>query len=140
MRRALDYLNQDNWELSLVITGDEDMRDYNRLYRGRDEATDVLSFCPESPGEGLEEGDAWPLFPGGGERRGGDIIISLDSLFQNSLTFAVPPALELGRLIIHGILHLLGEDHQTNCREEPMLKHQERILENLGSPEGVVAR
>ncbi len=61
----------------------------------------------------------------------GDMIISLDSMRLNCETFSVGEGEELLRLLIHGTLHLLGEDHESNDELEPMLQQQERLLDIL---------
>jgi probable rRNA maturation factor len=61
----------------------------------------------------------------------GDIVISLESLAENSGYFHVSQDEELRRLLIHGILHLDGYDHDTNEGTEPMLQLQERLLAEL---------
>jgi probable rRNA maturation factor len=61
----------------------------------------------------------------------GDIVISLDTLRENARYFQIPEDEELRRLIIHGILHLDGMDHNSTSATEPMLVLQEEILSNL---------
>jgi probable rRNA maturation factor len=119
--RVLEALGRDGWDLSILYCGDPFIRILNARYRGRDEATDVLSF---------PQGEDFPPLPG--ERRlAGDIVISLDTLTENSGFFGVSMDEELRRLLIHGILHLDGMDHKTNEKTEPMLRLQEEILDNL---------
>ena len=120
--KALTELGRDNWDLSVLLCGDETIRALNAQYRGRDEATDVLSFEL-----GAEE------IAGDGDKRylPGDIVISLHTLGENARYFAISEDEELRRLVIHGILHLDGMDHQTNGDTEPMIVLQERILTSL---------
>jgi probable rRNA maturation factor len=113
-RKVLAEIGRDNWDLSVLLCGDQTIRRLNAQYRGRDEATDVLSFEL-----GEFSGSRW--LPG-------DIVISLDTLRENARYFHTPEDEELRRLVIHGILHLDGMDHQTNAAGEPMLVAQERIL------------
>jgi len=61
----------------------------------------------------------------------GDIIISLDSVYENAKYFVVNKEEELKRVIIHGILHLKGYDHATNEKDEEMLIFQEEILKRI---------
>ncbi|MDR2052685.1 MAG: rRNA maturation RNase YbeY [Treponema sp.] len=117
--KALDALGKDGWDLSILLCGDAYIRELNSRYRNRDEATDVLSFalgesCPD--GEGRDR-----YLPG-------DIVISLETLEENSRYFKVSFDEELRRVIIHGILHLDGMDHETNGKDEPMLLLQEELL------------
>jgi probable rRNA maturation factor len=118
----LAHLGKNNWDLSVVFCTDSDIRELNRQFRGKDEATDVLSF---PLGESVEED---------GERRylPGDIVISLDTLAANAAYFNVDQNEELRRLLIHGVLHLDGMDHAGTSLSEPMLRIQETILASLG--------
>jgi probable rRNA maturation factor len=120
--KALAEMGYRGWELSLVFCGDEYIRTLNRDYRGKDAATDVLSF-PQID-DPSEVPDAGPFFAG-------DIVISLETLEENARYFEVSEEEELKRLIIHGILHLGGWDHSDNSPEQEMLKLQERVLANL---------
>jgi probable rRNA maturation factor len=119
---VLGRVGKDGWDLAVVFCGDDEMSALNKTWRGKDEATDVLSF-PD--GEAFEEG---------GERRvnAGDIVISTETLKANAAYFSVEETTELRRLIIHGILHLAGYDHETNDASEPMLELQEKILADRG--------
>ncbi len=120
--KVLERIDHDNWDLSIYFCGNNAIQELNRQYRGKDEATDVLSFAL---GEIYQDDD--------GEERilPGDIIISLDTLKENAEYFDVPIDEELRRLILHGILHLDGLDHATNEKEEPMLEIQEALLTEL---------
>lgn len=113
---VLKALGKDNWELSVLVCNDSVIRKLNLQYRRKDEPTDVLSF---PLGELIEEGTRFLA---------GDIVISLDSLERNSMDFSVSMDEELRRLLVHGILHLDGFDHQSNEIEEPMLQKQEELL------------
>ena len=114
--RVLDDCDEDGWDLSLLLCDDAFIRQLNAEYRGKDEPTDVLSFSQD--GLPLEEA------PGGG-----DIVISLPVVRRYADTFGVQEEEELKRVIIHGILHLRGLDHESNDQREPMLKEQERLLQ-----------
>lgn len=114
---VLELLGKHNWELSVVFCKDSYIRELNRQFRGRDEATDVLSF---PLGETVE-----------GRYLPGDIVISLDTLADNAEYFNVDRNEELRRLLIHGVLHLNGMDHASNSLSEPMLKIQESIIAEL---------
>lgn len=123
--QVLVALGVDECELSLLITDDAAIQELNRVYRGKDEPTDVLSFaqCDDDSFPDPEgEGDFEIL---------GDIIISIDTLQRNAEYFTVPFKQELQRVIIHGILHLLGEDHKTNDPVEEMLIKQESLVLRL---------
>jgi probable rRNA maturation factor len=117
--KALDALGKDNWDLSILLCGDSYIRKLNAQYRGRDEATDVLSFAL---GENCPDGE------GNSRYLPGDIAVSLETLEENTRYFEVSFDEELRRVIIHGILHLDGMDHRTNGKDEPMLLLQEELL------------
>jgi len=120
--KVLLYLKKDRWDLSILLCGDKTIKDLNKIYRGKAEATDVLSFS-------LGESDNFPFM--GNRHLPGDIVISLDTLRENARRFQVDEDEELRRLLIHGILHLDGMDHETNDEAEPMLQLQEQILAKL---------
>ncbi len=117
----LKLLQIENWEISLVICGDDFIKNLNREYRDRDEATDVLSF-PQIEGESVPESE---------EFYAGDIVISIDSVEKNSSYFNVDINEEFSRLLIHGILHLKGMVHETNDEDQEMIKYQEVILKKI---------
>jgi probable rRNA maturation factor len=119
---VLSLRGKEGWDLSLLICDDSFIRGLNRQYRDKDEATDVLSF---------EQGDSYKG-PDGGERfLAGDIVISLDALARSAEQFGISRDEELRRLITHGILHLMGMDHEDNESSRPMLVLQEEILRAL---------
>jgi probable rRNA maturation factor len=120
--KVLEKLGKDNWDLSLLFCGDRYIQSLNARYRHTDEATDVLSFALGERAAG--EGGETRFLPG-------DIVISLESLRENARYFETPEDEELRRLLIHGILHLSGMDHETNEKTEPMLELQEKILTEL---------
>jgi len=99
-------------ELSITLTDDIQMRELNRSYRQIDRTTDVLSF-PQS-----EDPDFTLL---------GDIVISLDTAKRHSVSYGVSLHEELKKLIIHGILHLLGHDHKKK-KETQVMSEKEKEL------------
>ena len=120
--KVMNELKRDNWELSILFCDDKKITELNSQYRSKNEPTDILSFrLDEPPYAGKNDSTVYP----------GDIIISLDTLRENSLYFNVGQDEELRRLIIHGILHLDGMDHATNDKNEPMLTLQEKILDKF---------
>jgi len=121
--KVLEKIKRDNWELSVLICGDKTITELNSRYRNKAEPTDILSF---SLGETMRDGDETVYLPG-------DIVISLDSMRENAKYFGTPQDEELRRLLIHGILHLDGMDHETTDEKEPMLVLQEEILKNLNN-------
>ncbi|HTX72784.1 MAG TPA: rRNA maturation RNase YbeY [Rectinemataceae bacterium] len=124
---VLEHLGKENWELSILLCDDAFIRGLNRQYRDRDEPTDVLSF---------EQGEVYRN-PEGEERYlAGDIVVSLDALSRNAQEFGLPRDEELRRLLVHGVLHLAGMDHEDNSPERPMLKLQEEILAAIAATRG----
>ena len=122
--RILSYLGAEG-DFSIHFVTDSEIRSLNNDYRSRDEATDILTFA-------LSDGEAFPEVEGE-EKELGDIFISLESMKRNAEAFSVPEDEELHRLLIHGILHLLGYDHATNdFQSEPMLIRQEEMMRELG--------
>ncbi len=119
----LAYLNEDG-DFSIHFITDEEMRNLNNSFRGKDEPTDILSFA-------INDGDEFPSMEGE-EREIGDIFISVESMKRNAESFSVSAGEELRRLLVHGLLHLRGMDHSSNdFSSEPMLIEQERIMKAL---------
>ena len=119
--KVLNEIERDNWEVSILFCGDKTITELNTQYRNKAEATDILSF---NLGETVKDGDKSVYLPG-------DIVISLDTLRENAGYFKISQDEELRRLLIHGILHLDGMEHETLDSSEPMLVLQEKILERL---------
>jgi len=119
--KVLQKIKCSDWVLSILLCDDKTITKLNKQYRGKSEATDVLSF---NLGETVQEGDETVYLPG-------DIVISLETLHENAAYFQIPEDEELRRLVIHGILHLDGMDHKTIEKTEPMLMLQEEILNSL---------
>jgi len=107
-------------ELSIVLTGDAEVRKLNRLYRKKDKTTDVLSF-PLLEGKKLK-GPGLVL---------GDVVVSVPQTRRQSARGGKNFKEELALLLIHGILHLLGYDHVTRAQEKKMFRLQERLLKTL---------
>lgn len=103
-------------ELSLSLVGDGDMCRLNRDYRNRDRPTDVLSFS-------LREGKFGAISPALG-----DVVISLETAARQAAENGCSLSEEVDRLLIHGILHLAGYDHEISAREERRMKRKEQEL------------
>ena len=107
-------MEENNYEISLLITNDETIHQLNKEYRQKDKPTDVLSFPME---------DDIML---------GDIVISLDTAKNQALEREIGLEREIAFLFIHGLLHLLGYDHETSVEDEKeMFALQEEILKKL---------
>jgi probable rRNA maturation factor len=107
-------------ELSIVIADDVEVRELNRAYRGVDSATDVLSF---SQSEGAKF-----AVPDGTTPHLGDVIISLDTARRQAAEFGLALQDEVSHLLVHGVLHLLGYDHEEPDDEKTMRAHEDAIL------------
>ena len=121
----LERIGVDNWQMGLVVTDDEGIRNFNRQWRNIDMATDVLSFVQD-------EGEAVPTMPGM-PKEAGDVVISLETVARNAGEWNNSYDEELRRVIIHGILHLNGQDHPGDDYDTGMLKLQEELLAGTGS-------
>ena len=102
--------------LAVCLVDDDAIRALNRTHRGLDSVTDVLSF----PVDGLD-----PL-PPGMERELGDVVISLAQARRQAGDEGVSEHEELTHLVVHGVLHLAGFDHETDGGE--MLERQDRLV------------
>ena len=105
--------------LAVCLVDDDAIRALNRTHRGLDSVTDVLSF----PVDGLD-----PL-PAGMERELGDVVISLAQARRQARDEGVSEHEELTHLVVHGVLHLAGFDHETDGGE--MLERQDRLVAAL---------
>lgn len=117
----------DGAEVSISFVDNEQIRIINRDYRGKDQPTDVISFALEEMGEGEIEiigADIPPVL--------GDIIISVPKAKEQATEYGHSLMRELGFLAVHGFLHLLGYDHETEEEEKEMFAKQEQILEKYG--------
>lgn len=106
--------------LSIHCIGDIRMRKFNHQYRGKDKTTDVLSFSLRE-GE-LVHGDSHEL---------GDIFISVPQITRQARALNISPREEFIRMLVHGILHILGHDHEDKKEAQIMFALQEKILGQL---------
>ena len=119
---ALSSLNLDRAELGLLLVGDRRIRTLNREYRGRDGRTNVLSF----PMDALSPGGRRPHLLG-------DVVISLDSAQREARQRGLSLRCYLQVLLVHGILHLTGLDHERSAREaRRMARAERRLLRIMG--------
>ncbi len=107
-------------EVGLVITDDDTLQDLNRRYRGIDEPTDVLSF-------GLESEEPF-VSPPDGVHRLGEVIISFPTAQRQAQEGGRALEAELAHLTVHGLLHLLGYDHQQPDEARAMRAREEALL------------
>ncbi len=113
----MGLLKQSDVELSVLVCDDARMTDLNRTYRGKDATTDVLSFPSQGPG-----------IPGEPKHLG-DIVISCEQAARQAEELGQALVVELRFLMLHGVLHLLGYDHETDQGE--MLALQSALKDQL---------
>ena len=117
-------------EISVLLVDNETIRSLNRDYRNKDAATDVLSF----PMEEAMDGEPEPAVIGGPtERLLGDLVISVEMAVAQAAEYEHSVERELAFLSVHGLLHLLGYDHESGVEAEAAMQAEEkRILSVLG--------
>ena len=120
LRRALPALRG---AVTIALVSDAAMRRLNRTYRHKDYATDVLSFATENPSR---------------RRVQGDVVIALGVTARQARAMGHTEAIELRILALHGLLHLLGYDHETDQGE--MRRTEDRLRRRAGLPAGLIAR
>jgi probable rRNA maturation factor len=101
-------------ELTYVLLGDAELLKYNQRYLGHDEYTDVITFDGQT-GTGVS----------------GDILISYDRIRENARTFGVSAQHELRRVMVHGLLHLLGHRDKTKAQRDAMRVQEDHYLARL---------
>jgi probable rRNA maturation factor len=109
--------------VNLVVTGSNELRALNRRFRGKDQPTDVLSFVPD------------PDFVSG---LAGDIAISAEIAKQNARRLGHSTAQEIKILVLHGVLHLAGYDHESD--HGVMAGKEAKLRRSLGLPVGLIER
>ena len=122
-RRASGY------ELAVRIVGARASRSLNARYRGNDKPTNVLSFpCRDAP-----QGSRGP-------RILGDVVIAYETTALEAQTQGLPFDHHLTHLAVHGFLHLLGYDHETDTEAETMERLEREILARLDVPDPYASR
>ncbi len=124
-RVTLDLSEVPDADLTLVLTGDEQVRALNREYLDIDQATDVLSF------------PAGDTDPETGRAYLGDIVISLPRAAEQAETRGHAVEAEVQLLVVHGVLHLLGHDHAEEAEKTRMWALQAKVLAFLGVKIGI---
>jgi len=124
----LERLELHGCELSISLVGDRGIRRLNRTWRKKDKATDVLSF----PAGDLPKGTPGP-------RQLGDVVISLDTAKQQAKEYGRTLESEVARYLAHGLLHLLGYDHERPKDAQKMARMEETLLGESGMVGDAVA-
>jgi len=122
--KVLTSLDCNEHEISILFIGDQGIRELNDQFRGIDRPTDVLSF-PQILEDELDIPGALVL---------GDVAISLETAHSQSEEHGLSLEEELTLLLIHGILHLLGYDHEISDQEEEKMRSKTRELFSMIYP------
>ena len=109
--------------VTVLLTSSAEMKSLNRRFRGKDKPTDVLSF---------------PAEPGAQKQFAGDIAISAEIASQNARALGHSPADEVKILVLHGVLHLRGYDHE--CDNRQMARREKQLRAKLHLPIGLIER
>jgi probable rRNA maturation factor len=122
--RVLDAEGVDGAELAIEFVGESRIRALNGQYRDRDQVTDVLSSPLEDAGELEPESASGVASP---PRLLGDVVVCVRQALRQARADDLPPAFEVSVLIVHGVLHLLGHDHEVDAGQ--MALRQGQLLE-----------
>lgn len=109
-------------EIGVVLTDDAKMRALNRTWRGKDKATNVLSF--PAPASGSTE-----------PRLLGDVVLAYETIAREAAEQRISARDHLAHLTVHGVLHLLGHDHENDRDAETMERREREVLARLGVPD-----
>jgi probable rRNA maturation factor len=107
-------------KVNVILATDDDLANLNTRYRGFDHPTDVLAFPMGEPEFAVPQ-----------ERVLGEVYVSLDRARQQAREYKITLAKEVDRLVIHGMLHLCGYDHQDSNSAREMKSKEEEFLEGL---------
>jgi probable rRNA maturation factor len=114
-------------QVTVLLTTDEAIRGLNRRFRGKNKATDVLSFPAEGPNRGS-----------GAERVAGDLAISVTTALRQANRQGHALWMEIKVLILHGLLHLAGLDHEAD--DGKMARRELKLRAKLRLPQGLIER
>ncbi len=117
MERVLEGLACYDKELSILFTGDNRIAQLNNRYLGRKGPTNVLAFAMSGGPAPQIESDML-----------GDVVISIDTALRESRELGEDLEYTIYRLLIHGVLHILGYDHEKSTAEEKRMEKEERRL------------
>jgi probable rRNA maturation factor len=134
LERLLDAVDAHGATVSLSLVRDPEMREINREHRQKDASTDVLSFPLYEPGAFERKGRTRPREAVAGERMLGDIVISVDVAHAQAVAYDATLEREVERLLIHGVLHLCGHDHEKAAERRVMEREERRLADTIGMP------
>jgi probable rRNA maturation factor len=133
VRRAAEAAMRDGEappsEISVVLSDDEHMRELNKHHRNMDKPTNVLSF----PAARMKA-------PAGTPRFLGDVVLAFETVEREALEEAKPLENHVTHLVVHGVLHLLGYDHEDEEEAQLMESREREILSRLGIPDPYAER
>ena len=115
-------------DLSILLTGDREIRRLNRRFRSQDRPTDVLSFSQIENNRRHPSPDTIRRQAGRASLMLGDIAISIETAARQASGLDVPTRARVRTLLIHGFLHLTGYDHERSARDARIMFARERIL------------
>lgn len=124
---AEEQLDEDT-EVTLLFVDDDVIADYNQRFMGRSGPTDVLAF----PLEAAQPGSPPKRVRGGPPINLGDVVIAPSYVARAAEERGVGLDAELGLMVVHGVLHLLGWDHQEHSEAEAMERREAALLERVG--------
>ncbi len=130
-RATLHACQRDGLSISILVVDDDEMRRYNRIYRRQDAPTDVLSFAVqegEGPAPAAEAPDALAAEL---DADLGDLALAFPYASRQAIQHGHTLAAELQLLVVHGTLHLLGYDHDSETQHADMWRKQSAILSSL---------
>ena len=111
----------------IAFATDADVRTLNAQFRAKDKPTNVLSFPAQAPPPGvLGPDEPLPL---------GDVVLAAETVAAEARELGIPMEHHVQHLVVHGVLHLLGHDHETDAEAETMEALETRILAALGVPD-----
>jgi probable rRNA maturation factor len=130
VQKALEVEAEEDYEVSISFVDNEEIRELNRRYRDKNSATDVLSFPLlefEQTDEDFSDEEEYIQE----EQMLGDIVISLERAKEQAEEYGHSFEREVAFLLVHGVLHLLGMDHENEAEEKQMRQKQDHILSLL---------
>lgn len=127
-KRLLATVGESDASLALSLVSDAEIHQLNRAHRGKDRPTDVLSFSIDG-GAALCHQERRRRTP---ERLLGDVVISIDTARRQAADYDASLQEEIYRLLIHGLLHVLGHDHERPAERRVMRREERRLSDAIG--------